>query len=929
MSRNDKFGRKIVLVLVLCSGGFSAGRSQERFTIDGKQLLLDGKPFKIKAIGYQPLQPGENILSPLDEARIRKDLAMIARSGANTLRAYPQPIPGMDMPLRFPKSFYDLVREFDLWIIRDIYIDGSVPDPFKPGFLESAVSSARAVVDEVFIQGGQDRILAWEIGNEFTPDKIRCANDLEYGCLDPAPTGLDKPFSYQGKYVSVGELQPIQPFEVFLAMLADSIKKIIRDERQSLSTSALVTWASWPPVDPMRSDFWYSQPAPAAFLDFVSYNAYPFWPDRLRSFTTGSVTGTPYQGYLEFLSSLYPETPLMVSEVGYPNSPWAVPDTQAVLSPLDPAYRRGGISHAQMAQALENALLDALLADNVLGTTVFEWCDEWNKIPFTDWEHDKDPEEYFGLLAFDPGIEGLKPAFDAVRRVYATEFPPGSQNLEVSSVTPADSSLDPGDQTEVTALVLNGNGKPLEYLWFASSGTILGSAGQAVYTAPPVSLGPVTITVLVRDPSGQSATGQAQIEILPDGPLLLEVDTCGQHRAGGRAYNFNLATHKLALFIKSDIYWVQPWGDAPHVEVAPDGTWDSYIHNRRDPNIPGDPRPVPVWAALVPRGLSLPLTLTELPPSAIAVATIDAINDEDGVEKSGDLLDDNWETAMGLDPTDPGNGTAGTTWSQGPLGDPDNDGLLNLEEFRLGKHPLQADNDEDGDQLPDNWERRYLGSLAFGSDDDPDGDGLSNAGELAAGTSPARPGHDRDGDGLPDAWEREHFGSLSAGAGGDPDGDGIDNITEYRNLTDPRNPDSDGDGMTDGYEVQGNFQPLLDDAGEDHDGDSRSNLFEFRCFTDPRDEESTGPPCRFIRGDANADHLLDISDVIAILFHNFLGTEVFCQDAVDVDDNGAKEITDAISLLHFLFRGGEAPANPFPDPGLDPTAGDSLDCGSL
>ena len=52
---------------------------------------------------------------------------------------------------------------------------------------------------------------------------------------------------------------------------------------------------------------------------------------------------------------------------------------------------------------------------------------------------------------------------------------------------------------------------------------------------------------------------------------------------------------------------------------------------------------------------------------------------------------------------------------------------------------------------------------------------------------------DEDGDGLPDAWEWIWFGGVDAPGGGpdeDPDGDGALNLDEYRAGTDPTDPDS-------------------------------------------------------------------------------------------------------------------------------------------
>jgi hypothetical protein len=84
----------------------------------------------------------------------------------------------------------------------------------------------------------------------------------------------------------------------------------------------------------------------------------------------------------------------------------------------------------------------------------------------------------------------------------------------------------------------------------------------------------------------------------------------------------------------------------------------------------------------------------------------------------------------------------------------------------------------------------------------------------------------------------------------------------------------------------------------------------------------------FIRGDANRDAAVDISDALFILLYLFQGpVESTCRDALDADDRQAIEITDAIYLLSFLFQGGPSPPAPYPAPGLDPTADDPLGCG--
>jgi hypothetical protein len=91
-------------------------------------------------------------------------------------------------------------------------------------------------------------------------------------------------------------------------------------------------------------------------------------------------------------------------------------------------------------------------------------------------------------------------------------------------------------------------------------------------------------------------------------------------------------------------------------------------------------------------------------------------------------------------------------------------------------------------------------------------------------------------------------------------------------------------------------------------------------------EAGSGGP-QFVRGDANADAKIDLSDAVAVLNYLFVGGPAPpCFKAGDVDDNGVLELTDAVRGLNYLFTGGPAPNSPFPSCGLDPTMDDSLTC---
>ena len=78
------------------------------------------------------------------------------------------------------------------------------------------------------------------------------------------------------------------------------------------------------------------------------------------------------------------------------------------------------------------------------------------------------------------------------------------------------------------------------------------------------------------------------------------------------------------------------------------------------------------------------------------------------------------------------------------------------------------------------------------------------------------------------------------------------------------------------------------------------------------------PGSLFLRGNANNDSQVDISDSIAILGDLFSGgAEIRCRDAADANDDGAVDISDGIYLLSYLFLGGSPPPPPFPGCGLE------------
>jgi hypothetical protein len=78
---------------------------------------------------------------------------------------------------------------------------------------------------------------------------------------------------------------------------------------------------------------------------------------------------------------------------------------------------------------------------------------------------------------------------------------------------------------------------------------------------------------------------------------------------------------------------------------------------------------------------------------------------------------------------------------------------------------------------------------------------------------------------------------------------------------------------------------------------------------------------KFIRGDANNDGVVNVSDGQYILNWLFQGgpPPPCNMDAADTNDDGVINGTDANYIFNYLFQGGPPPAAPFPQPGCDCT----------
>lgn len=129
---------------------------------------------------------------------------------------------------------------------------------------------------------------------------------------------------------------------------------------------------------------------------------------------------------------------------------------------------------------------------------------------------------------------------------------------------------------------------------------------------------------------------------------------------------------------------------------------------------------------------------------------------------------------------------------------------------------------------------------------DSDGDGLLDVEEAKLGTSPQEV--DTDGDGLDDLFEvrmqasfdptARNFYDQGVDGAEDPDGDRLSNFEERSLGTDPYSPDTDRDGVPDDIELMVGTDPLTADATADPDGDLVPTGDEIFEHTDPFGSES-------------------------------------------------------------------------------------------
>ncbi|MDD3320050.1 MAG: Ig-like domain-containing protein [Paludibacter sp.] len=418
---------KIFISILVLFFSFSSLSAQNDFTIpfstDSTQLTVwNGNayvPFFMKGINLGIAKPGTNP-GELEATREQYSLwfNQIKDAGFNCIRIY---------TLHYP-HFYEELYKFNtahpqhpLFFIQGVWLNEVNVGESKD--LVQRTDTFKAEIEEnIDCLHGNKTIglrfgkafgpytadvspwnMAYIIGREISPGEVLVTNELH--------PDLNQ---FNGDYLGMNNGSASEIW------LTSNLDYTIQYEKQQYNTERPVSASSWPTLDPIihlsepnRDEDTASvdlskielKDAPAGL--FISYHAYPYYPDFIGKdplYKTYSDNYGPnsYLGYLIDLKSHYKKFPLIIAEYGVPSS-WGVAH-----------YASSGMNHGgfdEVAQGeVDMRMLQTLQLANTGGGIQFAWMDEWFKRTWiTDnvdylnrllWDNVTAAEQNFGLIKF-------------------------------------------------------------------------------------------------------------------------------------------------------------------------------------------------------------------------------------------------------------------------------------------------------------------------------------------------------------------------------------------------------------------------------------------------------------------------------------------------------------------------------------------------
>jgi hypothetical protein len=383
--------------------------------------------------------PGEFAFSKED---YRRYLRFASELHANAVRVY----------TLHPPSFYEALREENeahpdrpLWLFQEVWTELPEQNDFMdPAFTRQFVADIRTAVDALhgsaivaprpghasgaYTADVSPWLAGWLLGREWEPYAVHTTD-----------TRHPDASQYLGRYLA---MESGTAMESWLARMCDTTAAY---EGNRYGLAHAVSFVNWPTLDVMRHPTETERGGRQADHDedsdsvdptrirplvepgvrsgflgyFATYHVYPYYPDFMNldpgyNSARDRHGSCNYAGYLEDLKRHTAGLPLLIGEFGVP--------TSRGIAHLQPQ----GIHHGGASEEEQGAHTVRLLEDiedsGSSGALLFEMFDEWFKVSWIVWNVERprdrdplwhnllDPEESYGLIAFDPpssiGVDG-------------------------------------------------------------------------------------------------------------------------------------------------------------------------------------------------------------------------------------------------------------------------------------------------------------------------------------------------------------------------------------------------------------------------------------------------------------------------------------------------------------------------------------------
>ncbi len=421
----QNMSKKILYALLFTNLIFGQEITPLPFSTDDKNITVwNGEayvPLFIKGINLGVSKPGTY---PGELAARHEDykrwFPLMREAGFNTIRVY---------TLHFPQ-FYDELKAYNeanpnhpIYVFHGVWLEEEIPDYHEDLFSiqsimdKEIIDNVNAVHGNAVIEERRGKaygtytsdispwVIGYIVGREIHPPEVLKTNE-------------DHPNvkSFNGNYLSINNTNASE------AWLLERLDKLVTLEQTKYKTQRPVSISSWPTLDPITHPEEKNPFEDSAVLDFsevnkekakagffISYHAYPYYPDFIGSeskYQSASdyLGQNSYVGYLTDLKSHYKNFPLIIAEYGVPSS-WGVAH-----------YTTNGMYHGGYDETkqgeLNIRLLENIHTTGCGGGMMFAWLDEWFKRTWiTDpmdfnvdrrilWHNVTSPEQNFGIIGY-------------------------------------------------------------------------------------------------------------------------------------------------------------------------------------------------------------------------------------------------------------------------------------------------------------------------------------------------------------------------------------------------------------------------------------------------------------------------------------------------------------------------------------------------